>query len=128
MPVSWHVLCGGVGQPHGTTSPGIHGFALSHLKLCDAALLHRYEDYLDSQINGTDMYYLENIELARQLVELGYAQACECAHRRMFTHKPGSWGHCVLGNRCTCSVFAGSMATTKLLSGDWLAAEVQAGG
>jgi hypothetical protein len=31
----------------------------------------RYEDYLDSQITGTDMYYLENIELARQLVELG---------------------------------------------------------
>jgi hypothetical protein len=32
---------------------------------------HRYEDYLDSQITGTDMYYLEDLELARQLVELG---------------------------------------------------------
>jgi hypothetical protein len=31
----------------------------------------RYEDYLDSQITGTDMYYLEDMELARQLVELG---------------------------------------------------------
>lgn len=31
----------------------------------------RYEDYLDSQITGTDMYYLEDLELARQLVELG---------------------------------------------------------
>lgn len=30
-----------------------------------------YEDYLDSQITGTDMYYLEDVELARQLVELG---------------------------------------------------------
>jgi hypothetical protein len=32
---------------------------------------HSYEDYLDSQITATDMYHLENIELARQLVELG---------------------------------------------------------
>ncbi len=31
----------------------------------------RYEDYLDNQITGTDMFYLENVELARQLVELG---------------------------------------------------------
>lgn len=33
--------------------------------------MHSYEDYLDSQITGTDMYYLEDLELARQLVELG---------------------------------------------------------
>lgn len=32
---------------------------------------HRYEDYLDRQITATDLYYLEDIELARQLVELG---------------------------------------------------------
>jgi hypothetical protein len=31
----------------------------------------RYEDYLNSQITGTDMYYLEDEELARHLVELG---------------------------------------------------------
>jgi hypothetical protein len=31
----------------------------------------RYEDYLDSQITPVDMYYLEDIELARHLVELG---------------------------------------------------------
>ena len=31
----------------------------------------RYEDYLDSQINATDIYYLEDVELARHLVELG---------------------------------------------------------
>ena len=30
-----------------------------------------YEDYLDSQITATDMYYLEDIDLTRQLVELG---------------------------------------------------------
>ena len=31
-----------------------------------------YEDFLDSQITATDLYYLEDEELARQLVELGY--------------------------------------------------------
>lgn len=31
-----------------------------------------FEDYLDSQITETDMYYLEDEELARDLVELGY--------------------------------------------------------
>jgi len=31
-----------------------------------------YEDYLDSQITELDMYYLDDEELARQLVELGY--------------------------------------------------------
>lgn len=34
-------------------------------------ILRRYEEYLDSQITGTDMYYLEDVELARHLVELG---------------------------------------------------------
>lgn len=31
----------------------------------------RYEDYLDNQITATDVYYLEDVELARHLVELG---------------------------------------------------------
>ena len=31
-----------------------------------------YEDYLDSQLTATDMNYLEDEEMARQLVELGY--------------------------------------------------------
>ena len=30
-----------------------------------------YEDYLDNQITATDIYYLEDVELARSLVELG---------------------------------------------------------
>ncbi len=30
-----------------------------------------YEDYLDNQITATDLYYLEDVELARSLVELG---------------------------------------------------------
>ena len=31
-----------------------------------------YEDYLDSQLTQTDLNYLEDEEMARQLVELGY--------------------------------------------------------
>lgn len=31
-----------------------------------------YEEYLDSQISARDLYYLEDEELARQLVEMGY--------------------------------------------------------
>jgi hypothetical protein len=31
-----------------------------------------YEDYLDSQLTATDLNYLEDEDMARQLVELGY--------------------------------------------------------
>lgn len=31
-----------------------------------------YEDYLDSQLTANDMAYLEEEDMARQLVELGY--------------------------------------------------------
>ena len=31
-----------------------------------------YEDHLDSQLTDTDLFYLEDEEIARQLVELGY--------------------------------------------------------
>ncbi|KAL1274904.1 hypothetical protein QQF64_027718 [Cirrhinus molitorella] len=31
-----------------------------------------YEDFLDSQIKPLDLFYLEDQELARQLVELGH--------------------------------------------------------
>ncbi len=34
--------------------------------------LDSYEDYLDSQLTTTDLYYLEDEDIARQLVELGY--------------------------------------------------------
>ncbi len=43
-------------------------FAFCFLRLF---LSQSYEDYLDKQITTTDLYYLEDIELARQLVELG---------------------------------------------------------
>lgn len=43
-----------------------------------------YEDYLDSQITPVDLYYLEDKELARQLVELGYRGTGEPLKREDF--------------------------------------------
>ena len=43
-----------------------------------------YEDYLDSQITELDMYYLDDEELARQLVELGYRGDGEPKKREEF--------------------------------------------
>jgi len=52
----------------------------------DAAIdeFETYEDYLDKQITSTDLYYLEDIELARQLVELGYRGNGEIIKREEF--------------------------------------------
>lgn len=43
-----------------------------------------YEEYLDSQITPIDLYYLEDKELARQLVELGYRGTGEPLKREEF--------------------------------------------
>jgi hypothetical protein len=43
-----------------------------------------YEDYLDSQMTPKDLYYLEDEELARQLVELGYRGGSEVLKREEF--------------------------------------------
>ena len=43
-----------------------------------------YEDYLDSQVSETYMYYLEDEELARQLVELGYRGSGDTLKRDEF--------------------------------------------
>ncbi|XP_054845533.1 cilia- and flagella-associated protein 299 [Eublepharis macularius] len=43
-----------------------------------------YEDYLDSQITTQDLYYLENEEMARQLVELGFRGSGEVLKREEF--------------------------------------------
>ncbi|KAG5192890.1 putative flagellar/basal body protein [Tribonema minus] len=43
-----------------------------------------YEDYLDSQVTATDMYYLEDEDLARQLVELGYRGSGDTLQRDEF--------------------------------------------
>ncbi|XP_045081590.1 cilia- and flagella-associated protein 299 [Coregonus clupeaformis] len=45
---------------------------------------HTYEDFLDSQITSLDLYYLEDEELARQLVELGYRGSGEVLKREEF--------------------------------------------
>ncbi|OCU00366.1 hypothetical protein XELAEV_18006140mg [Xenopus laevis] len=43
-----------------------------------------YEDFLDSQITALDLHYLEDEELARQLVELGYRGSGEVLKRDEF--------------------------------------------
>ncbi|GLD93798.1 hypothetical protein PINS_up002403 [Pythium insidiosum] len=43
-----------------------------------------YEDYLDAQLTETDLFYLEDEELARQLVELGYRGSGETLRREDF--------------------------------------------
>uniref|UniRef100_A0A4W3HHL0 Cilia- and flagella-associated protein 299 n=1 Tax=Callorhinchus milii TaxID=7868 RepID=A0A4W3HHL0_CALMI len=43
-----------------------------------------YEDFLDSQITSQDLFYLEDEELARQLVELGYRGTGEVLKREEF--------------------------------------------
>ncbi|XP_041956003.1 cilia- and flagella-associated protein 299 isoform X2 [Alosa sapidissima] len=45
---------------------------------------HSYEDFLDSQITSLDLYYLEDEELARHLVELGYRGSGEVLKREEF--------------------------------------------
>ncbi|KAJ3227243.1 hypothetical protein HK099_002936 [Clydaea vesicula] len=47
----------------------------------------QYEEYLDSQITPMDLYYLEDKELARQLVELGYRGSGEPLKREEFELK-----------------------------------------
>mmetsp|Transcript_15759 Transcript_15759/g.46582 ORF Transcript_15759/g.46582 Transcript_15759/m.46582 type:complete len:239 (-) Transcript_15759:358-1074(-) len=46
-----------------------------------------YEDYLDNQITATDMYYLEDVELARSLVELGVRGNGEVIKREEFEQR-----------------------------------------
>ena len=43
-----------------------------------------YEDYLDSQLTNTDMFYLEEEDVARQLVELGYRGSGDIISREDF--------------------------------------------
>ncbi|KAL0592602.1 hypothetical protein ABG067_000166 [Albugo candida] len=43
-----------------------------------------YEDYLDAQLTEADLFYLEDEELARQLVELGYRGMGDTLHREEF--------------------------------------------
>jgi hypothetical protein len=47
----------------------------------------QYEEYLDRQVSATDMYYLQDIDLARQLVELGYRGSGETISREEFEER-----------------------------------------
>ncbi|CAH8488749.1 unnamed protein product [Schistosoma haematobium] len=51
------------------------------------AQFETYEDYLDSQITATDLFYLEDEEIARQLVELGYRGSGETLKREEFNSR-----------------------------------------
>ena len=51
-----------------------------------------YEDFLDSQITQQDLFYLEDEELGRQLVELGYRGNGELLKGpRFINSKSWSW-------------------------------------
>ncbi|XP_061440777.1 cilia- and flagella-associated protein 299 isoform X2 [Rhineura floridana] len=56
------------------------GAALDHI----VTQFNTYEDYLDSQITTQDLFYLENEEMARQLVELGFRGSGEVLKREDF--------------------------------------------
>ena len=50
-----------------------------------APFTHRsYEDYLDSQISEVDLYYLDDVQACRQLVELGHRGNGEIVKRAEF--------------------------------------------
>jgi hypothetical protein len=46
-----------------------------------------YEAYLDDHISDDDMFYLEDKELARQLISVGYHGKGEILTREQFTKK-----------------------------------------
>ncbi|XP_074084672.1 cilia- and flagella-associated protein 299 isoform X2 [Macrotis lagotis] len=49
-----------------------------------------YDDFLDSQITSLDLYYLEDEDLARQMVELGYRGTGEVVKREDFEARKAS--------------------------------------
>ena len=48
------------------------------------AEFEKYEDYLDKQMSDEDLCYLEDTELARQLIEVGYHGKGEILTREQF--------------------------------------------
>ncbi|KAI8818984.1 uncharacterized protein EV422DRAFT_551132 [Fimicolochytrium jonesii] len=65
-----------------------------------------YEEYLDSQISSTDLYFLEDKELARQLVELGYRGSGEPLKREEFEAKKRAAENFRLNKRLATKVLA----------------------
>lgn len=71
------------------------------------AQFNTYEEFLDSQITSTDLFYLEVVfeiswvvlqdeELARQLVELGYRGSGEIVKREDFNNRKKALKEAVL--------------------------------
>ncbi|KAJ3088668.1 hypothetical protein HK102_008226 [Quaeritorhiza haematococci] len=65
-----------------------------------------YEEYLDSQITPIDLYYLEDKELARQLVELGYRGSGEPLKREEFESRKKAAENFRLSKRLATKVLA----------------------
>lgn len=57
-----------------------------------------YEDYLDSQLTSNDMGYLEDEEMARQLVELGYRGLGDTIRREVCVVYTSIWMLCCRAN------------------------------
>lgn len=55
--------------------------------LANIAQYATYEDYLDEQVTERDMFYLQDEELARELVELGYRGSGDTLTRKEFEDK-----------------------------------------
>ena len=51
------------------------------------AEFEKYEDYLDKQMSDEDLFYLEDTELARQLIEVGYHGKGEILTRDQFEER-----------------------------------------
>jgi hypothetical protein len=49
-----------------------------------ASQFRTYEEYLDSQLQDSDLYYLEDEAMARQLIELGYRGSSDTLKRAEF--------------------------------------------
>ena len=72
---------------HATSPPlprGSHSRRLADFRALRHLRAGRYEDYLDEHITPTDLFYLEDVGLARQLVELGYRGSGEILKRHEF--------------------------------------------
>ncbi|EGF77813.1 hypothetical protein BATDEDRAFT_27080 [Batrachochytrium dendrobatidis JAM81] len=65
-----------------------------------------YEEYLDSQITSLDMFYLEDKELARQLVELGYRGSGEPLKREEFESRKKAAENFRLSKRLATNVLS----------------------
>ncbi|HAY76560.1 MAG TPA: hypothetical protein DCY33_01875 [Gemmatimonadetes bacterium] len=80
----WHLAGQSILKTRFSTTTGLP-FRAGPLLTVSLPITHQsYEDYLDSQISEVDLYYLDDVELARQLVELGHRGNGEIVKRAEF--------------------------------------------